>query len=69
MNDAKIIAEGSKAEAADVAKDGYEALMHNKDMIVSGFKNKVQVAMSNVIPDSMMADKMKKQQEPVDKDN
>lgn len=69
MNEAKIIAEGSKADPADVAKDGYEALMSGKDMIVSGFKNKMQVAMSNIIPDSIVADKTKKQQEPVEGSN
>jgi hypothetical protein len=34
-------------------------------MVVSGLMNKVQVAMANVTPDAMAADKMKKQQEPV----
>ena len=66
MENAKIIKEGKKADAADVAKDGFDALMNDKDMIVSGFMNKVQVAMSNVTPDSMVADKTKKQQEPAD---
>jgi short-subunit dehydrogenase len=67
MNNAKIVADGSKADPADVAKDGYDALMNGKDMVVSGFKNKMNVAMSNIIPDSIVADKTKKQQEPVDK--
>lgn len=69
MLDSKAIAEGSKADPADVAKDGYKALMGDDDMVVSGMKNKVQVAMANFTPDSMAADKMKKQQEPVDKNN
>ena len=30
-----------------------------------GFKNKVNVAMSNMMPDSKAADMMKKKQEPV----
>ena len=46
------------------AKDGYEALMRGDDKVVSGFKNKAQVAMANVTPDSMVADNMKKMQEP-----
>lgn len=37
------------------------------DKVVSGFKNKMQVAMSNVMPDTMVADQLKKQQEPVHK--
>jgi short-subunit dehydrogenase len=65
MLDAKSVQEEKMSDPADVAKDGYEALMANKDMIVSGFKNKVQVAMSAIMPDSTLAAKMHKQQEPV----
>ena len=69
MLNAKNVAEGELANAADVAKDGYDALMNGDDMVVSGFKNKVQVAMSNVMPDSAVADKVKKQQSPVENRN
>jgi uncharacterized protein len=66
MQDSKIIQDKSKlADPAQAAKDGYDALMKGDDMVVSGFKNKVQVAMSNITPDSMVADNMNKQQEPV----
>lgn len=65
MLNSKIVQEGKLDNAADVARDGYEALMNGDDMVVSGFKNKVQVAMSGVTPDATLADKMKKQQEPV----
>lgn len=67
MNESKIVEEGELASPADVAKDGYEALMNGDDMVVSGFKNKVQVAMSNITPDAKAADKMKKQQAPAEK--
>jgi uncharacterized protein len=66
MNNSKIVQEGSMANPADVAKDGYDALMAGTDMVVSGFKNKVQVAMNNITPDNMVADMMKEQQEPVE---
>ncbi|MEJ7646385.1 MAG: SDR family oxidoreductase [Chryseolinea sp.] len=65
MNDAKIVKEGKLSDALDVARDGYKALMEGDDMIVSGIKNKLQVAISGVIPDARLADKMKKQQAPV----
>ncbi len=65
MNESKTVKEGKLGEASDVARDGYRALMEGDDMIVSGIKNKVQVAMSNIIPDAKLADKMKKQQAPV----
>ncbi|WP_230471380.1 SDR family NAD(P)-dependent oxidoreductase [Hymenobacter jejuensis] len=67
MTQSKLVAEGSKADPAQVAKDGYEALLAGKDKIVSGWKNKAMVAASNVIPDELVADNMLKQGEPVDK--
>ncbi|WP_276485584.1 SDR family NAD(P)-dependent oxidoreductase [Paraflavitalea pollutisoli] len=67
MTESKVVQEGKLDDAAKVAKDGYEALMAGKDMVVSGFHNKVNVAMSNVLPDSTVADNMKKKQEPVNK--
>ncbi len=51
---------------ADVAKDGYEALMKGDDKIVSGLKNKAQVAMANIMPDTMLAEQLRKQSEEVD---
>jgi len=64
MLDSKIVQKGELADPALVAKDGYEALMEGKDMIVSGFKNKVQVALGNITPDSIQASQMEKIQEP-----
>lgn len=64
--DSKMVQDKSKmSDPADVAKDAYEALMKGDDKVVSGFKNKAQVAMANVIPDTMLADQMKKQSEEV----
>ncbi|MFA6085184.1 SDR family NAD(P)-dependent oxidoreductase [Mucilaginibacter sp.] len=54
------------ANPADVAKDGYEALMADEDKVVSGFKNKVQVAMSTMTPDSTLAHLVNEQQKPVE---
>lgn len=68
MNESKIVQDKSEmADPAKVAQDGFEALMAGQDMIVSGMKNKAQVAMSAVMPDSMVAERAKKQQEPVRK--
>jgi len=66
MQESKIVQDKDKLDdAAKVAKDGYEALMSGDDKVISGFKNKVKVAMSNMLPDDAAADSMKKQQEPV----
>jgi short-subunit dehydrogenase len=66
MQDSKIL-ESGLADAAKVAKDGYEALMNGDDMVISGLKNKAMVGMSNITPDHLVADMMKKQQEPKEK--
>ena len=68
MTDSKAVQDKDKmADPADVAKDGYDALMRGDDKVVSGFMNKVQVAISNVTPEAAVAEQVKKQQEPVDK--
>jgi short-subunit dehydrogenase len=71
MTESKAVQDkDAMADPADVAKDGYEALMSGKDMVVSGFNNKMQVAMGNILPDSTMADTVKEKQGPVnDKNN
>lgn len=56
----------SLADPADVAKDGYEALMSGKDKIISGFKNKAMIGLSNILPDTAVASMMDKQQKPAD---
>lgn len=55
------------ADPAEVARDGYEALMAGKDKVISGFKNKVQVSMGNLTPDSVVAHQIYEQQKPIDK--
>ncbi|MDP5200329.1 SDR family oxidoreductase [Flavobacterium sp. DG2-3] len=66
MNESKAVQDkDSLADPADVAKDGYNALMNNKDRIISGFSNKLKVGMSNVLSDSLSAEVMKEQQKPV----
>lgn len=66
MNESKIVKEGSLASAEVVARDGCDALMAGKDKVVSGMKNKLQVAMSNVTPDEQVAQMMHNQQKPSD---
>jgi short-subunit dehydrogenase len=66
MQESKIL-DTKLSDPAKVAKDGYEALMKGDDKIVSGFKNKAMVSMSNVMPDTAVAEQMNKMQEPRDK--
>ena len=67
MEESKINEEANLADAKKVAKDGYEALMKGDDKVVSGLKNKVMVGASHVTPDPMVAENMRKQQEPKDR--
>lgn len=68
MMSSKIVSDkGNLSDPADVAKDGYDALMSGDDKVVSGFKNKVSVALSNMVSDSQAAELMEKQQEPATK--
>ncbi|TDQ09611.1 SDR family NAD(P)-dependent oxidoreductase [Pedobacter metabolipauper] len=65
MLDSKAVQDkDAMADPAHVAKDGYDALMAGKDKVISGFKNKVQVGMSNLMPDSTVAHTMYEQQKP-----
>ncbi|MES2674556.1 MAG: SDR family oxidoreductase [Pseudomonadota bacterium] len=63
MEESKIL-EQELADPAKVAADGFNALMRGDDMVISGFKNKAQVALSNFIPDSVVAKATLKQQAP-----
>ncbi len=64
MLGAKNVQDSKLDDPAKVAKDGYEALMKGDDKVTSGFKNKMQVAMGDVMPDDMVADNIRKQQAP-----
>lgn len=54
MEDTKA-AQGPKDDPADVAREGFEALMEGKDHVVTGLRNKVQNVLSKVIPESVAA--------------
>jgi len=67
MQDSKIL-DTKLSDPVKVAKDGYQALMSGDDKVVSGLKNKVMVGMSNIMPESMVAEQMNKMQEPRSED-
>ncbi len=68
MENTKMVQEGSLSDPAKVAKDGYDALMSGDDSVISGLKNKIQVGMANVLPDSVAAKQVEKQMEPSSKE-
>ena len=62
--DTKIGA-GEKDRAADVAHDGFEALMHGDERVVShSRKTRAQAALSRVLPDSVKAELHRRQAAP-----
>jgi len=64
LDDTKVGAD-KKDDPADVARDGFEALMAGKDHVVAGsLKNKVQAAMAQVTPETMKAEQHRKLAEP-----
>jgi short-subunit dehydrogenase len=63
MQDSKIM-DTKLSDPVAVARDGYNALMKGDDKVISGLKNKVMVGMSNVMPESMVAEQMNKMQQP-----
>ncbi|MDQ1856503.1 SDR family oxidoreductase [Chryseobacterium sp. WLY505] len=69
MNRSKILEDkDSLASPEEVAIDGYNALMNNEDKIISGLKNKLSVAMTNLTSDSMAAHRMAEMQKPTEQE-
>jgi len=66
MQQSKVAKEGQLSKAKKVAEDGYNALMSGNNMVVSGFKNKVKVALSNILSDKAVANKTQKEQSPTE---
>ena len=64
MNDTSVGQDDHKSDPVDVAKDGWDALFAGKGSIVSGLKNKLQVAATGVVPPSILADQHRKMAEP-----
>jgi uncharacterized protein len=53
-----------KADAAEVAQIGFDAMMKGELKVVAGFSNKMRAAMSRVVPDSTLAKMHKKEAGP-----
>jgi len=67
MDDSKAVQDKeAMSDSADVAKEGYEALMAGQDRVIAGFKNKVQVNEANLMPDSSVAHAVYQQQKPIE---
>ena len=64
MEDTKVGA-GKKTDPADVAKEGFAALMKGKDHVIAAMrKEKLNVALGHVMPDHVKAEQQRKYNEP-----
>ncbi len=58
------VGQQEKDDPADVAKDGFDAMMAGKGGVVSGWKNKMQAAAAHVTPAEMLAHQHTKMAQP-----
>jgi short-subunit dehydrogenase len=63
MEDTKV-GQQKKDDPADVAKAGFEAMMKGESQVVSGLKNKLQAAMTNVTSADRLAEQHRALAEP-----
>ena len=63
----KIVTAGDMTDPAYVAKYGYEGLKAGKDKVFAGFANTLIGAVTNIIPDTILADQLKKASGPAGK--
>jgi len=63
MLDTKVGSE-DKQSADEVAKQGFEAMMHGDGEVVTGWMNKIQAALAHVLPSGVMAEAHARQAAP-----
>jgi short-subunit dehydrogenase len=63
MLDTKI-AQSEKDDPADVAKVGFAAMMKGEGDVVTGWKNKVEATIANILPAGMLAEQHRRKAEP-----
>lgn len=63
MLDTKV-GKGAKDDARMVAKVGYDAMLKGEAEVVSGWKNKIQTALANVMPATLLARQHRSMAEP-----
>ncbi len=64
LTDTKFGVSDSKMDPADVARIGFKAMLDGDADVVAGLKNKLQAAVSNITPDTMLAEQHRRMAEP-----
>ena len=62
--DTKVGTEEHKADPADVAKTGFDAMEKGEPGVVAGASNKLRQALANIMPNVMLAEQHRKMAEP-----
>jgi short-subunit dehydrogenase len=58
------VGQAKKDDPADVARQGYDAMLRGEGDVVTGWKNKLQTAIASVTPSGVLAEMHRKQTEP-----
>jgi len=64
MLDTRVGQQSDKADPAEVAKEGFDALMKGESGVIAGWRNKMQVALSRVMPSPALAEQHRRIAEP-----
>jgi short-subunit dehydrogenase len=64
MMDTKVGTQQNKADPAEVARIGFEAMMKGESDVVAGLKNKLQTTLASVTPAEVLAEQHRKVAEP-----
>jgi short-subunit dehydrogenase len=64
MMDTQVGTQSNKADPAEVARIGFEAMMDGAADVVAGLGNKLQVAMAGITPAEVLAERHRKMAEP-----
>jgi short-subunit dehydrogenase len=62
--DTKVGTQEHKADPAGVARTGFDAMERGEAGVVAGLTNKLRVALSGIVPDTMLAEQHRKMSEP-----
>lgn len=63
MLDTKV-GQAEKDDAADVARQGFEAMLQGEGQVITGWQNKLQAAIAHVAPSDFLAEQHRKKAEP-----
>jgi uncharacterized protein len=64
LMDTKVGSDPHKDDPADVAKTGFDAMEAGEAGVVAGLSNKLRVALSNLMPNELLAEQHRKMAEP-----